>query len=143
MLNSQAFAVLLAVFVLSAIPLVLLAWMGRLRVPPVLRGEIAIKDIALSRDAYSPKAQQVSNAFDNQLQLPVLFYVTAGLLAVVGLGWWDVVLVWAFVISRLVHVAIHVTTNNVQHRFAAFVTGYILLLALWLTMVVRWLMVAF
>jgi len=36
---------------------------------------------------------------------------------------WQVGLAWAFVVSRVVHTLIHVTTNNILHRFLVFVTG--------------------
>jgi hypothetical protein len=46
-------------------------------------------------------------------------------------------LAWAFVASRLVHTLIHVTTNNVLHRFLAFVTGVTLVLVMLVLVAVR------
>ncbi|UJW85673.1 MAPEG family protein [Devosia sp. SL43] len=116
----------------------ILVLMGRERVPRVMSGEIPVKDIAVDRDAYPLRARLLSNNFDNQFQLPVLFYV-AGLLTLFATtpGWIDVILAWLFVASRYVHAAIHVTTNRVHMRFAAYTTGLALLSIFWLWLVLR------
>lgn len=116
----------------------LLVWMGVERVPRVARGEIAVKDIAVDRDAYPLKARLLSNSFDNQFQLPVLFYVSA-LLALWsgGVGWVEVVLAWLFVALRYVHAAIHVTSNRVYRRFGVYSAGLVVLALLWLWLVLR------
>ena len=116
----------------------ILVWMGVERVPRVARGEIAVKDIAVERDAYPLRARLLSNSFDNQFQLPVLFYVAA-LLALWsgGAGWVELVLAWLFVALRYVHAAIHVTTNRVYRRFAVYTAGLVVLALLWLWLVLR------
>jgi len=48
-----------------------------------------------------------------------------------------VVMAWLFVLSRIVHAAIHVTSNNVNHRFAVFAVGVALLLMMWAIFAVR------
>lgn len=116
----------------------LLIWMGVERVPRVARGEIAVKDIAVDRDAYPLKARLLSNSFDNQFQLPVLLYVGALLaLWAGGAGWVEVILAWLFVALRYVHAAIHVTTNRVYRRFAVYCAGLVVLALLWLWLVLR------
>ena len=116
----------------------ILVWMGVERVPRVARGEIAVKDIAVERDAYPLKARLLSNSFDNQFQLPVLFYVAALLALWSGsAGWVELVLAWLFVALRYVHAAIHVTTNRVYRRFALYTAGLVVLALLWLWLVLR------
>ncbi len=116
----------------------LLIRMGVERVPRVARGEIAVKDIAVDRDAYPLKARLLSNSFDNQFQLPVLLYVGALLaLWAGGAGWVEVILAWLFVALRYVHAAIHVTTNRVYRRFAVYCAGLVVLALLWLWLVLR------
>ena len=39
---------------------------------------------------------------------------------------------WLFVISRLFHALIHVTTNNVSRRFFVFLAGAVILTLMWL-----------
>jgi hypothetical protein len=43
-----------------------------------------------------------------------------------------VVLAWLFVLSRLVHAAIHIGPNIVKWRGLVFILGAIVLLAMWL-----------
>ena len=113
-------------------------WLGFERVPRVLRGEIAVKDIAVEREAYPLKAKLLSNNFDNQFQLPVLFFEGAVLVLHFGLaGWVDVVLAWLFVALRVAHTAIHVTTNRVYRRFTVYTTGLAVLALFWLWLLVR------
>ena len=116
----------------------ILVWMGFERVPRVMSGEIAHQDIAVDRDAYPPKARLLSNNFDNQFQLPVLFYVAALLvLWNGGAGWVEVVMAWLFVALRYGHAAVHVSTNRVQQRFALYTAGLVVLGLLWVWLVLK------
>lgn len=118
--------------------LAILVLMGRERVPRVMSGEIKVADIAIERSAYPLHARLLSNSFDNQFQLPVLFYVAALLtLFATATSWVDVVLAWLFVALRYVHAFIHVTTNRVHLRFAAYTTGLAVLAIFWLWLVLR------
>lgn len=117
---------------------IVLLWMGRERVSRVLRGEIAVAEIAVERTAYPLKARLLSNNFDNQFQLPVLFFVAALVAITLGVvGWGEVILAWLFVAMRYVHAAIHVTTNDVKHRFAAYGAGLAVLALMWLWLVLQ------
>lgn len=129
---------LLAMAAQVGLTIVILLLMGRERVPRVLSGEIAVADIAVERSAYPHRARLLSNNFDNQFQLPVLFFV--GALAALHLGtisWVEAMLAWLFVALRLVHALIHTTTNNVHQRFAAYTAGLAVLALFWLWLTLR------
>ena len=116
----------------------LVFWLGFERVPRVMSGEIRVADIAIDRTAYPLKARLLSNSFDNQFQLPVLMFVGALLLLLLGMaGWVDVVLVWIFVGLRFVHAAIHVTSNRVHRRFIVYTAGLAVLTLFWLWLILR------
>lgn len=116
----------------------LLFWMGSERVPRVMRGEIPVADIAVERSAYPLKARLLSNSFDNQFQLPVLFFAGALLALQMGaVGWVEALFGLVFVALRYVHAAIHVTTNHVQQRFAAYTLGLAVLCLFWLWLVFK------
>ena len=118
--------------------LAILILMGRERVPRIMSGEIAMADVAVERSAYPLRARLLSNSFDNQFQLPVLFYVAALLALWSGtVGWVEVVLAWLFVALRYVHAAIHTTSNSLLPRFSAYTAGMVVLIVLWLWLVVR------
>lgn len=134
---------ILSIFAQVVLTLGILVWMGVERVPRVARGEIAVGDIAVEHDAYPLRARLLSNNFDNQFQLPVLFYVGA-LLALLngGTGWVELVLAWLFVVLRYIHAAVHVGTNRVYRRFAIYTAGLVVLGLLWLWLVLRLVLLA-
>jgi hypothetical protein len=124
--------ILLPVFVQVALTFVLIFTLGTSRMAVLKRGEVRIPDIALGQRNWPARQQQISNCYDNQFQLPVLFYVLT-ILAIVTrhADYLFVVLAWIFVVSRLVHAYIHCTSNYVRYRFLSFAIGLIVLIAMW------------
>ncbi len=81
---------------------------------------------------------QFSNAIRNQYETPVLFYaVCLAAAAVDAVSMVMVVLAWAYAIIKIVHVAIHVITNNLRHRRPVFTIAYVIVAAMWLMLVVH------
>lgn len=118
--------------------LAILVLLGFERVPGVMSGEIALRDIAVDANAYPLRARLLSNSFDNQFQLPVLFYVAALLaLSATVPGWIEVTLAWLFVALRYAHAFIHITTNRVDRRFAVYTAGLAVLAIFWLWLTLR------
>jgi len=130
-------AILLPVFVQVGLTFVLLFWMARTRIGCLQRREVTMADIALGQDAWPKRATQIGNAFHNQLELPLLFYI-AVILAMLTrkADLLFVVLAWLFVATRLAHAYIHVTTNHVRHRFYVFAVGAAVLLVMWIALAV-------
>lgn len=126
-----------AVLVQGLIAFVLLWVLGAIRVPMVASGRMPMRDIALSREPWPEQEKRVSNAFDNQFQLPVLFYVACGLALYFGPGWIEVVLAWLFVLARILHALVFATTNNVVQRFSAYTACFAVLVAFWIDLIVR------
>jgi len=125
--------VLAPVFVQVALSLVLFLWMGRLRFADVRSGAVRPADVALGQPNWSTRTMQVTNAFRNQFELPVLFYlVTVLSLFTARAGSTLVVLAWTFVGTRLLHALIHVTTNNFRRRGILFAAGGLVLIAMWI-----------
>lgn len=72
------------------------------------------------------------NSLVNQFELPVLFFVVCILLhAIAAAGLVATVLAWIFVLSRIVHAWIHVTSNRIRYRRPAFVAGFVTLGVMW------------
>ncbi len=125
-------AVLAPVFVQVLLTFVLLLWTGRVRFAAARAGAVKLKDISLGERSWPAPVQQVSNAFANQFELPVLFYVLTGFALATGKA--DLLFVglaWLFVLTRLVHAGIYATGNVVIRRFQAFLAGAIVLMAMW------------
>ena len=80
----------------------------------------------------TPELVVLQNHINNQFQIPVIFFiacVAAKLFqAVTPL---TLILAVAFVLSRLIHSYIHLTTNRVLRRAAAYFVGCIILAAMW------------
>ena len=115
-----------------AIALALLVWGGRLRFAAVGRGEVRVRDIALREPNWPRRILQIGNCYQNQLELPVLFYVLVGFLLATGTGSGiDLALAWAFVAARLAHAAVFVTTNHVRTRGLLFIAGLGVLCVHW------------
>ncbi len=141
-MDGIAVALIVAMLAQGALALGLVWYLGSIRIPMILRGEVSIRDIALSRQGWPEREKQVSNAVDNQFQLPLLFYVACGLALALGPTWFDLGLAWAFVVSRYLHAAIHITDNNVIRRFWAYTVGLGILTVFWLVLVLQLMAVA-
>ncbi len=130
--------VLLPLFVEVALTFGLLYWMAPLRIGAVRRGEVRAADIALREPNWPRRTLQVQNAYHNQLELPILFYVLT-ILAVISRSadLLFVLLAWAFVILRLLHAYVHVTSNAVMRRGALFGAGATVLLCMWVIFAIR------
>jgi len=109
--------ILLPLFVEVILTLVLLFWMAALRTGDFSSGAVQPERIALREPNWPQRTTQVANAFANQFELPVLFYVLTILEYVTHLaGIVFVVLAWVFVIFRILHAYVHVTSNVVRLR---------------------------
>ncbi len=125
-------ALLAPVFVQVALTLGLLLWMGSLRIRALRASELHIRDVALGEPNWPKHIKQVQNAYQNQFELPVLFYAVVALLLITGhVTPTLVVLAWLFAASRLVHALIHTTSNNVPRRFWAYTLGLTVLIVMW------------
>jgi hypothetical protein len=135
-------AVLLPLFVEVVLSFALLFWTGNVRVRAVRNGEVRVRDIALRQPNWPAEPTQIANAYQNQFELPVLFYVLT------ILAWMTrqadvlfVAMAWVFVVTRLAHAHIHVTSNHVGRRFAFFAAGAVVLAIMWVIYMVRLLLI--
>lgn len=131
-------AVLLPLFVQVALTFVLLISTGIARRGAVLRREVRLQEVALREPNWPADVTKIANAFQNQLELPLLFLVLTILALITRQA--DllfVVLAWIFVLTRLAHALVFVTSNHVPHRFYLFLLGAIILMVMWMIFAVR------
>jgi hypothetical protein len=116
----------------------LLLWLAPLRTRALNSKEITSQEIALGESAWPPRLQQISNCFDNQFQLPILFYVLV-ILAIIARkdDLLFVIMSWLFVISRFAHAYIHTGSNVVRVRGGLYGLGLLILLLMWIISAVR------
>lgn len=130
--------ILAPVFVQVALTFALLFWMAELRRRALTGGETPPEAIALGQRAWPIQTQKVSNAFQNQFELPVLFYVLVILALLTRKA--DLLFVamsWVFVVTRIVHAAIHTGPNIVPRRGLAYGVGGLVLVGMWAIFAVR------
>jgi hypothetical protein len=131
-------AILLPLFVQVALTFVLLFGMGMARVGVVKSGQVKIRDIALGQPGWPERQTQIANCFNNQFQLPVLFYLLVALaLFTRKADLLFVLLSWLFVVLRVAHAWVHVTSNHVPTRFRWYAAGVVVLLAIWVVFAVQ------
>ncbi len=79
-----------------------------------------------------------TRAFNNQFELPVLFYVVTTLyLFLMPFDTLGFVLAWLFVFSRYVHAYIHLSYNHIIHRLIAFLLGFICVIIMWINLLIN------
>ena len=130
--------ILLPLFVQVLLTFALIFPMAARRFAAVKAREVRREDVILGQRAWPARAQQASSAFSNQFELPVLFYVVVVLAIMTRKA--DllfVVLSWVFVVSRIVHAAVYVTTNHLPHRFGAYLVGAVALMVMWIMFAIR------
>jgi len=73
----------------------------------------------------------------NLLETPVLFYIACLTVYVIGkVDAWSVGLAWLYVATRIGHSLVHLTYNNVMHRFRVYAASIFVLLAMWIRILV-------
>ena len=113
-------------------------WLAGLRGPAFRRGEVRPEDVDLRQPNWPRHIMQVSNSYSSQFEVPVLFYVLTVLAIITKhADLLFVVLSWVFVLSRLAHAYIHVTSNNLRLRGPFFGIGAIVLAIMWLIFIVE------
>ncbi|MGB8399039.1 MAPEG family protein [Bradyrhizobium sp.] len=126
-------SVLLPVFVLAGLTFALLLAMATARTRALASREIRLKDIALGQPNWPTRVTQIGNCYRNQFELPLLLYVLIALaLPLRHADLFIVLMSWVFVVTRLVHAAIFVTSNDVRQRSLVWFAGVLVLLAMWI-----------
>ena len=129
---------LLPVFVQVGLTFFIMFWMGILRRRALSSGAVQPSDIALREPKWPTRALQVANNFQNQLELPMLFYVLVAFILITSTNSLIfVILAWVFVLARLVHAYIHTGSNELYSRSAAIGVAAIALVAMWVIFAIR------
>lgn len=131
-------AILLPLFAQVLLTFILLFTMARFRMRDFNAGVTRPEDIALREPNWSKRSLQVAYSFNNQFELPVLFYVLTILAYVTHLaGLVFVVLAWLFVVFRYLQAFVHVTNNNVRLRGSFFILSALVLAVMWVIYIVE------
>jgi hypothetical protein len=95
-------------------------------------------DMAMGRAIWPDDAVKRANNQRNQFELPVLFYAVAAFALILkGADTLMIVLAWLFVLTRLVHAAIHIGPNKVRWRSPAFALGLLIVAIMWIKLLLH------
>lgn len=131
-------AILYPVFVQVALTFCLLVWMRIERMGAYKRGDVQFSDVALRQQKWPPRTTQISNAYHNQLETPILFYAVVAFIMITSqVNIVFVVLAWLFVAARLYHAYIHTGPNKQPHRSYAYLAGSFVLFVMWVLFAIR------
>jgi hypothetical protein len=125
------------VIVLVAMTLATYAYLLRVKVRENRAGRVNRERWTMDEDAWPDAVRQVNNNLRNQFELPVLFYVVCVVLwELEAVGAVALAAAWLFVLTRVAHAWIHLTSNRMRHRARAFQAGwwvlaFMVLLVLW------------
>jgi hypothetical protein len=133
--------VLLPLFVQVLITLAVMYTLAGRRFATIRGGELRAP-VSLREPNWPVDVRKAEYNYQNQFELPVLFYVLTILVIITRQAdFLFVVLAWVFVVLRAVHAFVHVTNNNMKIRGPVFIVGAIVLTIMWLVFMVRILLV--
>ncbi|MFO1390386.1 MAPEG family protein [Cellvibrio sp.] len=124
-------------FAMIVLTFVIAIYMLSLRVSAVRSGRVKLSAFRLNNeDTMSPRMLQVARNYSNLFEMPVLFYAAGAVTLALNLNSIAIsILAWLFVVSRIVHSLIHITSNNVIRRMQAFMAGNLCILLIWMLIV--------
>jgi hypothetical protein len=110
----------------------------RARFASVKRGDVKARYYKLMAGQNVPdKIIQTTRNFNNQFEVPLLFYVVGTLYIAMGIeSTFALYCAWLFVVFRVIHAYIHLSYNYVLHRLLAFWIALCCVLALWVNLVI-------
>lgn len=104
----------------------------RLRVKAVKSGEIRLSQFRLNSGDIPDEVAQAARNYTNLFEVPMLFYTAGAIAIALGIQVPAMIIsAWIFVLARVVHSWIHLTSNNVIHRMRAYMLGNICVLVIW------------
>ena len=125
------------VLVMVLLTLLIYVRLIKVKIREIKAGRVDMARRGLHEDAWGEAVLQINNNIRNQFELPVLFYVVCGVLwALEGVGILALVAAWLFVVSRVAHAWVHLTSNYIPNRRRFFTVGwwilaFMVLLAMW------------
>jgi len=114
--------------------MVMWAWLYATRIPAMVRGKIKPDNTIPPSELASmlpPQVRWKADNYNHLMEQPTLFYAIALTLALLGQGGGlNADLAWGYVIIRVAHSLVQALINVILLRFAIFMLGSVVLLAL-------------
>lgn len=115
----------------------LAVYVFRTRLRAIQSGQVPAKYFkTFAGDLPPERVVLVARHYDNQFQVPLLFFIGCVLHIVLGqANNLTLILAWGFVMSRGLHSWIHLGRNSLQRRVMAFALGWLVIVLLWAQLV--------
>ena len=121
--------ILLPVLIQVSLTLIMFLILGFRKTGAIKAGGVDRAKTALDNSAWPEDVVKVSNNIANQFQTPILFYTLCILFYVTNtVSTLILVLAWLYVLTRLVHAYVHITSNFVPVRFKTFIISVLTLI---------------
>lgn len=126
------FAMVLLTFFIACVAI-------KARVSSVRNRTVSIKYFRLMNGENIPEfITKTTRNFNNQFELPTLFYVVCTLYICFGIhSFVALIFAWLFVLCRIAHSFIHLTYNNILHRMISFWASFLCVMLLWITLLLQ------
>ncbi len=129
--------ILLPLFVQVFLTLIVGYTLAGRRFTAVRGGEVT-GPVSLREPNWPARTLQAQYNYQNQFELPVLFYVLTILSIVTRhADLFFVLMAWVFVTLRVLHAFVHLTNNELRYRGSLFISGVIVLTIMWIVFAVR------
>ncbi len=132
---------LLPVFALICWTFVMWVWMFATRIPAMQKSQVdpqTLQGKTTVRDVLPTRVLNVSDNYNHLHEQPTLFYALAFYLALGGgADNLNVMLLWAYVILRVLHSLIQATVNIIMVRFLVFLISSLALMAILVRELIR------
>ena len=136
MTHASPTLILYPVFAMFLLVIVVLLYMGRMRIAAVRKGELSIKFFRAYADGNEPERLRViARHYVNLFEMPVLFYVGVILVYITHqVSYWMIGCAWTYVAFRYMHSYVHLTSNNVMVRLSLYFASAFVLTVMWSTL---------
>ena len=113
----------------------------RVRIKAVKGNEVRLSQFRLNTGEIPDSMAQAARNYTNLFEIPTLFYAAGAVAIALGIQTPAMVITaWVFVVARIAHSWIHLTSNNVIYRMRAYMLGNICVLVLWSLLVASYAM---
>ncbi|MBE0353322.1 MAPEG family protein [Pseudoalteromonas lipolytica] len=130
---------IVAMFTQVLLTFIIMFIMGKRRFRAAKQKTIEMKDfLTMELEKAGSDVRVADRNFINQFEMPVLFF-TACLTALQlnAVGYMFVALAWVYVLLRVLHSYIHLTSNTLKVRYYSFVISSLVMLSMWVVILTR------
>ena len=112
--------------------------LGFTRLKAFKSGHMKGKELSLGQDVWNIEATKAHRSFQNQFEIPVLFYTAILAASFIQMdSKLFLSLAWIFVITRFFHAYEHTGRNYVPARFRYFTLGFFSVTVMWIIFTVH------